>query len=127
MDTSGKQLIDWNQLSKDDIVIIPAFGTTLEIEKKLNEIGINPYRYNTTCPFVEKVWNRSEQLGNDDFTVIIHGKSYHEETRATFSHSKTKAASVIVRDIEETKLLASFILDEKPIDEFYEIFARKIF
>jgi 4-hydroxy-3-methylbut-2-enyl diphosphate reductase len=125
MDTSGKQLIDWNQLSKDDIVIIPAFGTTLEIEKKLNEIGINPYRYNTTCPFVEKVWNRSEQLGNDDFTVIIHGKSYHEETRATFSHSKTKAASVIVRDIEETKLLAAFILDEKPIDEFYEIFKGK--
>ena len=125
MDTSGKQLIDWNQLSKDDIVIIPAFGTTLEIEKKLNEIGINPYRYNTTCPFVEKVWNRSEQFGNDDFTVIIHGKSYHEETRATFSHSKTKAASVIVRDIEETKLLASFILDEKPIDEFYEIFQGK--
>ena len=127
MDTSGKQLIDWNQLSKDDIVIIPAFGTTLEIEKKLNEIGINPYRYNTTCPFVEKVWNRSEQLGNDDFTVIIHGKSYHEETRATFSHSKTKAASVIVRDIEETKLLASFILDEKPIDEFYEIICMENF
>jgi 4-hydroxy-3-methylbut-2-enyl diphosphate reductase len=125
MDTSGKQLIDWNQLSKDDIVIIPAFGTTLEIEKKLNEIGINPYRYNTTCPFVEKVWNRSEQLGDENFTVIIHGKSYHEETRATFSHSKTKASSVIVRDIEETKLLASFILDEKPIDEFYEIFAGK--
>lgn len=125
MDTSGKQLIDWNQLSKDDIVIIPAFGTTLEIEKKLNEIGINPYTYNTTCPFVEKVWNRSEQLGDENFTVIIHGKSYHEETRATFSHSKTKAASVIVRDIEETKLLASFILDEKPAEEFYEIFKGK--
>ncbi|MBE0538767.1 MAG: 4-hydroxy-3-methylbut-2-enyl diphosphate reductase [Ignavibacterium sp.] len=125
MDTSGKQLIDWNQLSKDDIVIIPAFGTTLEIEKKLNEIGINPYRYNTTCPFVEKVWNRSEQLGDENFTVIIHGKSYHEETRATFSHSKTKAASVIVRDIEETKLLASFILKEKPAEEFYEIFQGK--
>lgn len=125
MDTSGKQLIDWNRLSKDDIVIIPAFGTTLEIEKKLNEIGINPYTYNTTCPFVEKVWNRSEQLGDENFTVIIHGKSYHEETRATFSHSKTKAASIIVRDIEETKLLASFILDEKPAEEFYEIFKGK--
>lgn len=125
MDTSGKQLIDWNELSKDDIVIIPAFGTTLEIEQKLNEIGINPYRYNTTCPFVEKVWNRSEQLGKDNFTVIIHGKSFHEETRATFSHSKTKAASVIVRDIEETKLLASFISKEKPAEEFYKIFAGK--
>ena len=125
MDTSGKQLIDWNQLSKDDIVIIPAFGTTIEIEQQLNEIGINPYRYNTTCPFVEKVWNRSEQLGRDNFTVIIHGKSYHEETRATFSHSKTKAASVIVRDIDETKLLASFILNEKSEDEFYKTFSGR--
>ena len=125
MDTSGKQLIDWNQLSKDDIVIIPAFGTTIEIEQQLNEIGINPYRYNTTCPFVEKVWNRSEQLGKDNFTVIIHGKSYHEETRATFSHSKTKAASVIVRDIDETKLLASFILNEKSEDEFYKTFSGR--
>ena len=125
MDTSGKPLIEWNSLTKEDIVIIPAFGTTLEIEQKLNEIGINPYRYNTTCPFVEKVWNRSEQLGKDDFTVIIHGKSYHEETRATFSHSKTNAASVIVRDIEETKLLASFILNENLEEEFYKTFAGK--
>jgi len=125
MDTSGKQLIDWNQLSKEDIVIIPAFGTTIEIEKKLNEIGINPYSYNTTCPFVEKVWNRSEQLGNEDFTVIIHGKSYHEETRATFSHSKTNAKSVIVRDLDEAKLLSSFILGEKSNNEFYEIFEGK--
>ncbi|HRN25824.1 MAG TPA: 4-hydroxy-3-methylbut-2-enyl diphosphate reductase [Ignavibacteriaceae bacterium] len=125
MDTSGKQLIDWSQLSKEDIVIIPAFGTTIEIEKKLNEIGINPYSYNTTCPFVEKVWNRSEQLGNEDFTVIIHGKSYHEETRATFSHSKTNAKSVIVRDLDEAKLLSLFILGEKSNNEFYEIFKGK--
>jgi 4-hydroxy-3-methylbut-2-enyl diphosphate reductase len=125
MDTSGKQLIDWNQLSKDDIVIIPAFGTTIEIEQKLNTLGINPYRYNTTCPFVEKVWNRSEQLGNENFTVIIHGKSYHEETRATFSHSKTNSPSVIVRDLEEAKILALFILNEKPTKEFYEIFNEK--
>ncbi len=61
MDTSGKQLIDWNQLSKEDIVIIPAFGTTIEIEKKLNEIGINPYSYNTTCPFVNHITKKHEQ------------------------------------------------------------------
>ncbi len=125
MDTSGKQLIDWNQLSKDDIVIIPAFGTTLEIEERLNKIGINPYRYNTTCPFVEKVWNRSEQLGSENYTIVIHGKHTHEETRATFSHSKTKAASVIVRDIEETKLLVSFIQDDKLEDEFYKTFSER--
>ena len=125
MDTSGKQLIDWTQLSKDDIVIIPAFGTTVEIEQKLNEIGINPYHFNTTCPFVEKVWNRSEQLGSENYTIVIHGKHTHEETRATFSHSKTKAASVIVRDIEETKLLASFIIGDKSEDEFNKTFTGR--
>lgn len=125
MDTAGKSLIDWSQLTKDDIVIIPAFGTTLEIEQKLNELGIDPYRYNTTCPFVEKVWNRSEQLGKQNYTVIIHGKHYHEETRATFSHSQTTAPSVIVRDLNEARILASFILDEKPANEFYKIFAGK--
>ena len=84
MDTSGNELIDWNELTSDDIVIIPAFGTTIEIEKKLNDKGINPYQYNTTCPFVEKVWNRSSALGEDHYTIIIHGKHLHEETRATF-------------------------------------------
>lgn len=125
MDTTGKSLIDWRELTKDDIVIIPAFGTTLEIEQKLNELGIDPYRYNTTCPFVEKVWNRSEQLGKQNYTVIIHGKHYHEETRATFSHSQTTAPSIIVRDLNEAKLLASFILDEKPANEFYKIFVGR--
>ena len=125
MDTSGNHIIDWDELTKDDIVVIPAFGTTLEIEKKLNELGIDPYRYNTTCPFVEKVWNRSEQLGKQEYTVIIHGKHYHEETRATFSHSKTTAASIIIRDIEETKILASFILNKRPKNEFYKVFEGK--
>ena len=59
-DNYGKQLISFDELTADDIVIIPAFGTTLEMEKKLNEIGIQTEKYNTTCPFVEKVWNRSE-------------------------------------------------------------------
>ncbi|MEY3818868.1 MAG: hypothetical protein RLZZ425_323, partial [Bacteroidota bacterium] len=87
MDTVGKMIIDWSELTSDDIVIIPAFGTTLETEAKLKSIGINPLQYNTTCPFVEKVWNRSEQIGKKGYTIIIHGKPKHEETRATFSHS----------------------------------------
>ena len=125
MDTSGKQLIDWSELNSDDIVIIPAFGTTLEIEKKLKEIGLDAYRYNTTCPFVEKVWNRSTQLGKQNYTIIIHGKHYHEETRATFSHSVVNSASVIVRDIEETKFLSKVILGEKTEKDFYEFFKGK--
>lgn len=125
MDTSGNNLIDWSELSKDDIVIIPAFGTTLEIQKKLNEIGIDPYEYNTTCPFVEKVWNRSSQLGRENFTIIIHGKHYHEETRATFSHSQVSGPSLIVRNIDETKFLSDVILGEKNSNDFYKFFEGK--
>ncbi len=125
MDTGGKQLIDWSELNSEDIVIIPAFGTTLEIEKKLSEIGLDAYRYNTTCPFVEKVWNRSAQLGKQDYTIIIHGKHYHEETRATFSHSVQNSHSVIVRNIEETKFLLQIILGERPEEEFYSFFDGK--
>jgi 4-hydroxy-3-methylbut-2-enyl diphosphate reductase len=125
MDTSGRQLIEWNELTKDDIVIIPAFGTTLEIEKRLNETGIDPYRYNTTCPFVEKVWNRSLQLGEENYTTIIHGKHYHEETRATFSHSIKTSPAVIVKDLEETKFLADIITGEKSKEEFYNFFDGK--
>ncbi|HED07142.1 MAG TPA: 4-hydroxy-3-methylbut-2-enyl diphosphate reductase [Ignavibacteria bacterium] len=125
MDTSGNQIIDWDEISNDDIVIIPAFGTTLEIENKLNEIGIDPYKYDTTCPFVEKVWNRSVSLCDEGSTVIIHGKHSHEETRATFSHSKEKSPSLIVRDIKETEFLASVILHKKSKEEFYEYFEGK--
>lgn len=125
MDTSGNELIDWNELTADDIVIIPAFGTTIEIEKKLNNKGINPYQYDTTCPFVEKVWNRSSALGEDDYTIIIHGKYLHEETRATFSHSQTKAPSLIVRDLNEAKILGSIILGKMNENEFYSFFDGK--
>ena len=125
MDTSGKQLINWADLNIDDIVIIPAFGTTIEIEKKLNSIGINPYRFNTTCPFVEKVWNKSSSLAEENYTVIIHGKHFHEETKATFSHSKTNAPSLIVKNIEEAKVLSSIILKQQPEEYFYSFFEGK--
>ena len=125
MDTSGNHLVNWNELKSDDIVIIPAFGTTLEIEKKMNEIGIDPYRYNTTCPFVEKVWNRSSQIGEKNYTVIIHGKHHHEETRATFSHSLRSSPAIIVRDLNEAKVLAGTILGEKNKEEFYKFFEGK--
>ena len=125
MDTSGNEIINWSELKNDDVVIIPAFGTTLEIEKKLNEIGIDPLKYNTTCPFVEKVWNRAESLGRSDFTIVVHGKFRHEETRATFSHSKESAPTIIIRDMDETVLLGKIISGETGIKEFYKIFEGK--
>jgi 4-hydroxy-3-methylbut-2-enyl diphosphate reductase len=106
----GRQIIDWDELKSDDIVIVPAFGTTVEIQKILKERGINPYSYDTTCPFVEKVWNRAGLLGTKGYTIIVHGKYKHEETIATFSHSKRNSPTVVVRDMEETQRLCDIIL-----------------
>ena len=122
MDTYGNQLISWAEINSDDVVIIPAFGTTLEVEHLLNEKGIDTLKYNTTCPFVEKVWTRAENLGNENYTVVIHGKAKHEETRATFSHSTRNAPSVIVRDIKEAEFLAKIILGDVIKEEFYNFF-----
>lgn len=125
MDTHGNHYHQWDEITKDDIVLIPAFGTTIEIENRLKEMGIPTEQYNTTCPFVEKVWNRANELGEKEYTVVIHGKHYHEETRATFSHSIRNAKSVIVRDIKETETLSKIILGEIPKEKFYEIFGGK--
>jgi 4-hydroxy-3-methylbut-2-en-1-yl diphosphate reductase len=124
MDTDGKQFIAWDEIQKDDVVIIPAFGTTVEIEHLLLDKGVEVQKYNTTCPFVEKVWNRAEKLGRENYTVVIHGKPRHEETRATFSHSAQNAPSVVVRDLEEAKLLGEMILAGNT-DDFYKLFESK--
>lgn len=122
MDTDGHQFIPWDAITKDDVVIIPAFGTTVEIEHLLLEKGVEVHKYNTTCPFVEKVWNRSEKLGAEHYTVIIHGKPKHEETRATFSHSAQNAASVIVRDMADAERLGAFIWGNENPDDFFRVF-----
>jgi len=121
-DTSGKQLVAFEELNSDDIAIIPAFGTTLEIEAKLNDRGIATEKYNTTCPFVEKVWNRSEQIAKSNYTIVIHGKPRHEETRATFSHAASKTASVIVNDMNEAIILSEYITGKRPAAGFYSAF-----
>ncbi|MEY2764957.1 MAG: hypothetical protein RLZZ205_1381 [Bacteroidota bacterium] len=125
MDTAGNRLMDWNDLNAEDIVITPAFGTTIEIEQQLQERGVDVKRYNTTCPFVEKVWKRSGEIGQDGFTIIIHGKYKHEETRATFSHSNQHAKSVIIRNLEEAALLAKYIRGEVKPDQFFIDFQGK--
>ena len=124
-DTEGNQLISFESLKPEDIVIIPAFGTTLEIEKKLNDLSINIQQYNTTCPFVEKVWNRSGKLGDLGHTVIIHGKASHEETRATFSQSANKAPTLIIKDMEEAVYLGKIISGDIEQANFYSFFEGK--
>ena len=124
-DTYGKQLIPFSAITKDDIVLIPAFGTTLLIEEKLRQIGIQTEKYNTTCPFVEKVWNRSEAIAKKNYSIIIHGKPKHEETRATFSHAASNAASVVVKDMDEAKELAKYITGAKDAANFYTEFSNQ--
>jgi len=124
-DTYGNPLIPFDTLTKDDIVIIPAFGITLVMEEKLNALGIATEKYNTTCPFVEKVWNRSEQIAQKNYTVIVHGKPTHEETRATFSHAAKHTPTVVINDMAEAILLSKFITGEKDAPEFYELFKGK--
>jgi 4-hydroxy-3-methylbut-2-enyl diphosphate reductase len=125
-DTGGKQLIPFENLVSSDIVITPAFGTSLEIDALLKFRGIHTEIYNTTCPFVEKVWNRSVQIADKKFTVIIHGKPGHEETRATFSHASAAGPALVIRDMEEARVLSLFIKKEKAAGEFFEIFKDRI-
>ena len=121
-DTLGNQLVPWSQLTSDDVVIVPAFGTTLEIQEILAKIGIDIYSFDTTCPFVEKVWNRANSIGKNNYSVIVHGKPSHEETKATFSHSKSVTPTLIIKDINQAKQLAAYIKHEKNSVEFYEEF-----
>lgn len=123
LDTDGTQFIPWENIGRDDVVIIPAFGTTVETLHLLHDKGVELQTYNTTCPFVEKVWNRAEKLGKEKYTVIIHGKPKHEETRATFSHSAVNGPSIVIRNLQEARQLAEYISGTKPKEQFYEEFA----
>jgi 4-hydroxy-3-methylbut-2-en-1-yl diphosphate reductase len=125
-DTNGSQLIPFENLTPADIVITPAFGTSLEIDGLLKSKGIHTEIYNTTCPFVEKVWNRSGQIAENKFTVIIHGKPDHEETRATFSHAAAAGPALVIRDMEEAIQLGRFIKGENPAGKFFELFKERI-
>jgi 4-hydroxy-3-methylbut-2-enyl diphosphate reductase len=125
MDTKGNQLIAWDDITSEDIVITPAFGTTKEIEQLLEEKGVSLQSYDTTCPFVTRVWKKAESIGKKGYTIIIHGKYKHEETRATFSHSYQNAPSVVVLNMEEARTLAEFIEGKRKPADFYTLFADR--
>jgi 4-hydroxy-3-methylbut-2-enyl diphosphate reductase len=124
-DTNGKQLISFDTLTSDDVVIIPAFGAPLDVISLLESKHIKTEKYNTTCPFVERVWKKSESIGKENYTIIIHGKYTHEETRATFSRSDKHSRAIVVRDLEESKLLAEYILGTKDQAQFEVDFKDK--
>jgi len=120
-ESTGKTIIPWEKVNKNDIVIIPAFGTTKENMNIIKSKGIETKSYDTTCPFVTKVWNRGKELAKKKYTIIIHGKPEHEETKATFSNFEDNVPRIIIKNIKEALLLSEYILDGNKSD-FQEAF-----
>lgn len=99
----------WNQLSANDIVIIPAFGATNEDKARLVKKGI-PIRANdATCMLVEKVWKAARRYAEEGFTVLIHGKSEHEETKATFSNASSHGPALMLRNLAHAEKLGAVL------------------
>lgn len=111
-----------NELTEHDTVIVPAFGITTELRQQLSDLGIDTHTYDTTCPFVQKVWKRAKRLGQQGYSVIIHGKASHEETRATFSHTKAHAPTLVIRDEHDAKLVARVLKQQVGVEEFWKRF-----
>jgi 4-hydroxy-3-methylbut-2-enyl diphosphate reductase len=125
-DTSNSPAL-WDTLTPDDIVIIPAFGATDDDKRRLIRKGIAVCQYDATCMLVEKVWKAARAYGREGFTVVIHGKHEHEETKATFSNTRRYAHAVIVRNLEEAHLLGEIIASADPAvrAKFYTTFAGR--
>ena len=117
----------WDTLTPEDIVIIPAFGVTDEDKRRLVRKGIAVCAYDATCMLVEKVWKAARAYGREGYTVLIHGKHEHEETKATFSYTRRHAPAVIVRDLAEARDLAALIASPDPAIRatFHELFAGR--
>ncbi len=112
----------WEALREGDIVVIPAFGATDADKRRLMEKGIAINRYDATCMLVEKVWKAARRFAESGHTVIIHGKAEHEETKATFSNAARHGPALIIRNLDEARLLGRIIAEENP-DQKRALFA----
>jgi 4-hydroxy-3-methylbut-2-enyl diphosphate reductase len=118
----------WDELGGDDIVIIPAFGATDQDKERLIRKGIPIVQHDATCMLVEKVWKAARRFGQAGYTVVIHGKAEHEETKATFSNSSRYAPSLILRNLEEACFLAEVIkaTDRADKERLFKVFEDKV-
>lgn len=100
---------DFSRVGAGDVVLIPAFGVTVDDFSRLRQSGC--VLVDTTCGSVLNVWKRVERYARDGFTALVHGKYYHEETKATASQVTRFPAGryLVVRDMEEAELVAAFI------------------
>lgn len=119
---------DFSALTDEDVVILPAFGVTLQDFDELRGIGC--ILVDTTCGSVLHVWKRVEKYAEDGFTAVIHGKYTHEESRATASQVNRHEGGkyIIVRDMEEGQLLFDYVADRPgrmTREEFMQHFEKK--
>jgi 4-hydroxy-3-methylbut-2-enyl diphosphate reductase len=100
---------DFSAITPDDVVLIPAFGVTRRDFERLR--AIDCILVDTTCGSVLNVWKRVEQYARDGYTAVIHGKHYHEETKATASQVSRHEGGkyLVVFDMEETRAVTAFI------------------
>ena len=116
--------IDFSGVNVEDVVILPAFGVTITDFEVLRQIGC--VMVDTTCGSVLNVWKRVESYARDGLTSLIHGKHYHEETRATASQAEKYEGGqyFIVRNMEEAQLVCDFIEGRLSASALMERFAH---
>eukprot|EP00536_Pseudo-nitzschia_multiseries_P015112 jgi/Psemu1/216887/e_gw1.822.4.1 len=120
IEKDGENAKDFSQIQEGDVVMLPAFGATLDEMKELDAKSVKVV--DTTCPWVAKVWNTVHTHQVRGLTSLIHGKYAHEETMATKSMCETY---VCVKNIEEAEYIADFILMAKEGDGRAERFLEK--
>jgi 4-hydroxy-3-methylbut-2-en-1-yl diphosphate reductase len=108
-DGEGKGAFDFSSIRPEDVVILPAFGVTVEDFARLQSIGCS--LVDTTCGSVLNVWKRVDQYARDGFTALVHGKHWHEETRATASQALRfpEGRYLVVRDMAEARLVMDYL------------------
>lgn len=119
-------IFDFSHIQADDVVLMPAFGVRVEDFQTLRDIGC--VLVDTTCGSVLNVWKRVERYAKDGVTAVVHGKHYHEETKATVSQA-TKYENghyLIVRNLEEADLLCEYLRGNILVDEIRKTFGHKV-
>jgi 4-hydroxy-3-methylbut-2-enyl diphosphate reductase len=118
--------IDYGVVRADDVVILPAFGVTIEDFQELRRIGC--VMVDTTCGSVLNVWKRVESYSRDGYTSLIHGKYYHEETRATASQTAKHGPGhyIIVRSMDEARVVCDFIEGKVSVESLMKQFGHAV-
>jgi len=110
---------DYSDVEEGDVVILPAFGASVDEMALLKERNVQIV--DTTCPWVSKVWASVERSKDKDHTAIIHGKYDHEETVATKSFA---SKYIVLKNMEEAEYVAAYVLGEGNKEEFMAKFSK---